>query len=156
MSNGTGNKEHILQVARAVENFLLPLCDKVEVVGSIRRNKEEPHDVDIVLIPKDKEQIRSLMSIRGNREMGGSKKEAWIIEGIKVELYYATEETWGAFVLMYTGSKEYNIMMRVKAKGMGLMLNQYGLFKGKELIVSRTEESIFRALGMPYVEPEKR
>jgi DNA polymerase (family 10) len=134
----------------------MPLCEKLEIVGSIRRMKEYVNDVDVVLIPNFKETIRINMDAIGIHQSGGDKKEAWIVNGVKVELYYATHDTWGAFVLMYTGSKEYNISMRVKAKGLGYILNQYGLFKGEELIANRYEEDIFTALGMEYVKPEDR
>lgn len=156
MSNGDSTKEQVLNVSNKVETLLKPCCNKIMVVGSIRRLKDNPHDVDIVLIPKNKDEIISILNNIGIRQNGGSKKEAWIVDDVKVELYYATEDNFGAFVLMYTGSKEYNITMRIKAKKQGYMLNQYGLFENDTNIVSKTEEEIFKALNMPYVIPRLR
>ena len=143
-------------VAHRVRDFLSPVCSKIEIVGSLRRQKQNPNDVDIILIPKDKGTIASTMALLGIRESGGEKREAWIVDEVKVEVYYATEEAWGAFLLMYTGSKRLNISMRILAKTKGLMLNQYGLFRGIELIASKTEEDIFKALNIEYIEPELR
>lgn len=156
MSKGFGEKEHILATATKIKDILKPCCDNIEIVGSIRRQKAEPHDIDIVLIPKNKEEVISILNNLGTLESGGEKKGAWIVDNVKVELYFATKETWGGFVLMYTGSKEYNISMRYKAKKMGLMLNQYGLIKNGAIIAFEAEEDIFKALNMEYVAPEMR
>lgn len=145
-------------LADEVVRTLTPLCDNIMVVGSIRRNKENPNDIDIVLIPKSKDTIQAeLTKLHFKRLQGGDKKEAWEIGNTKIELYYATEDSWGAFVLMYTGSKEYNISMRAKAKAMGYSLSQYGLFNADKIkVASLTEEEIFKALEIEYVEPEAR
>jgi DNA polymerase (family X) len=148
------------EVVLIVNALLKPLCTKLEVVGSIRRGVEYPNDIDIVLIPNFKETIRINMDTLGVKQNSGDKKEAWLVGGVKVELYYATEDTWGAFVLMYTGSKMFNISMRAKAKKIGYTLNQYGLFEptdsGTTIIAQRTEEDIFKALNMEYTKPENR
>lgn len=156
MSKGDCSKEHILNVATKIKDILKPCCDNIEIAGSIRRQKAEPHDIDVVLIPKNKDEVISILNMLGTKESGGEKKAAWIVDNVKVELYFATKGNWGSFLLMYTGSKEYNISMRYKAKKMGLMLNQYGLFKDGFIIAFQTEEDIFKALDMKYVAPEMR
>ena len=151
------NGLNVKLIADEVVRVLTPLCENILVVGSIRRLKEEPNDVDIVLISASKDKIQTELSKLGSRLQGGDKKEAWEVNGVKVELYYATEDTWGAFVLMYTGSKEYNISMRAKAKSMGMSLSQYGLSNSDKVVVaSKTEAEIFEALDMNYREPEER
>jgi DNA polymerase (family 10) len=151
------NGLNVKLIADEVVRVLTPLCENILVVGSIRRLKEEPNDVDIVLITNEKEKIHIELLKMGTKLSGGDKKEAWEVNGVKAELYYATEDTWGAFVLMYTGSKEYNISMRAKAKSMGYSLSQYGLFNADKIrLASQTEEDIFTSLAMEYVEPEER
>jgi DNA polymerase (family 10) len=38
----------------------------------------------------------------------------------------------------------------------GLKLSEYGIFKGKKQIAGSTEEEIYKAIGLPYIEPELR
>ena len=40
------------KLTEEILDILRPLCERVEIAGSIRRKKAEVHDVDIVLIPK--------------------------------------------------------------------------------------------------------
>jgi DNA polymerase (family 10) len=58
----------------------------------------------------------------------------------------------------FTGSKAHNIAVRDRAVGRGLKLNEYGLFtvETDEWIAGETEESIYEALGMRWMEPELR
>ena len=65
-------------------------------------------------------------------------------------------ESYGAALLYFTGSKGYNIELRKRAIARGLKLNEYGLFKGERRIAGATEESIYAALDLPWVAPERR
>ena len=85
-----------------------------------------------------------------------SKKMDMIIGGIRFNIYKARKDQWGAMVLFLTGNFLFNILMRGRAKDLGMKLNQYGLFHGDEIIAGKTEEQIFAALGMSYVRPEDR
>jgi len=66
------------------------------------------------------------------------------------------EEEWGAALLYFTGSKNFNIRMRNAAIAKGWKLNEYGLWDGDKLIAGKTEEEIFEALGWEFVEPTAR
>jgi DNA polymerase (family 10) len=66
------------------------------------------------------------------------------------------DDTYGAILHHFTGNKDHNILLRLLAKKKGLMLNEFGLFKGKKRIASRTEEEIYAGLGLPFIEPELR
>jgi DNA polymerase (family X) len=56
----------------------------------------------------------------------------------------------------FTGSKEHNTSIRHRAKAMGIKVNEYGLFRGEELIPCDSEEEIYRVLGLGYIPPELR
>jgi DNA polymerase (family 10) len=56
----------------------------------------------------------------------------------------------------FTGSKEHNTAMRARAKQMGLKMNEYGLFRGEDLVPCKDENEIFAALGLAYIPPELR
>src|SRR3989344_4530360 len=66
------------------------------------------------------------------------------------------EKSYGAALNYFTGSKEHNIALRQIAKDRGLKLSEYGLFNGNKFIAGRTEEELYKALGLKYVEPELR
>lgn len=59
-------------------------------------------------------------------------------------------------LLTYTGSYGNNIGLRVIAKKQGMLLNQYGLFKGGLYIAGKTETSIYKALGRSLTPPKER
>jgi DNA polymerase (family 10) len=56
----------------------------------------------------------------------------------------------------FTGSKEHNVAMRTRAQAMGLKMSEYGLVGEKKDIKCKTEEEIFKALGLSYIPPEMR
>lgn len=96
--------------------------------------------------------------------------------GFQVDLKLIPAESWGAAMMYFTGSKEHNIALRERALARGTTLNEYGLFKlaadadrkvsarrgekGEvkkgELVASRTEADVYRALDLPFIPPEIR
>jgi len=125
-------------------------------VGSIRRKQKNPVDIDIVVIPKDKEKVERVLSEKGKLVRHGEKVISYMIEGIKVEVYFTDSDSWGATVMSYTGPSGSSIGLRMIAKKKRLKLNQYGLFKGKKKIVGDTEKGIYKKLGKSWKPPEKR
>ncbi len=144
------------KLARKLSKSLRPYCKKIKIAGSIRRKEPNPQDIDIVLIPKDKEKLENFLKKKGKYLQGGEHESTWRIEGVKVELYYTTLEEWGAALLAYSGKKGSNIGLRKIAKEKGFKLNNHGLFKGKKKIAGKTEKSIYKALKRPYKTPKKR
>lgn len=76
--------------------------------------------------------------------------------GFKLTLGSSREASFGSALLYFTGSKETNITMRKIAIRKGLKLNEYGVYRGEERVAGKTEEEVFRSLGMQYIEPELR
>jgi DNA polymerase (family 10) len=144
------------------------LCYNIQVVGSIRRKRPEPRDIDIVLIPQA--WMWNTIIQRFKTSMFANVIEAagpelarlrvpvnGVSESIQVDLYRARPETWGVLLLIRTGSIEHNIKLCSRARAMGMMLSAaQGVIKDGKVIASRTEEEIFQALNMDFVEPEKR
>jgi len=147
-----------LNLAKKLELKLKPYCSRFEIAGSIRRKEKNPRDIDIVLIPKNKEKLENFIKekLNGKFVEGGEHESTWKIEGITVELYYTNKEEWGAELLAYSGKKGSNIGLRVIAKKKGLKLTQHGLFKGNKKIAGKTEKEIYSALKRPYKKPEDR
>ncbi len=152
----TKRGEFVLKLAKKLEIQLKPYSKKIMLVGSIRRKEKNPRDIDIVLIPKDKEKLAEFMRKKGKFVEGGDYKTVWKIKGIKVELYYTIPEEWGAQLLAYSSKKGSEIGLRVIAKKKGFTLNNHGLFIGKKRIAGKTEREIYHALGRSWRRPENR
>lgn len=147
---------NVTNLSQKVFSWLKPYCRKIEIAGSIRRKEKYPRDIDVVLIPKNKEKISEFLKTKGKFIQGGEKRISFRIQGIKVELYFTTTESWGATLLAYSSKKGSAIGLRIFARLRGYKLNQYGLFKGTKLIAGKTEQEIYSALGKHYKPPEQR
>ena len=69
--------ERVLEIANKIVDQLKPFCIKIEIVGSIRRKKSNPRDIDLVLIAKKKEyklKMKELLSKEGKFLQGGDKE----------------------------------------------------------------------------------
>ncbi len=113
--------------------------------GSFRRGKESClKDVDILVEDADK---------------AGKRHRVYVL-GEPVDVVYTAPESWGPALCYLTGSKDENIRLRSIAKRKGLLLSQYGLFrvtpKRKRRVDDNTEEGVYAALGLDYVEPDER
>ena len=149
-------KKDVKKLAEKLVLGLKPFCKKIQVAGSIRSKKENPFDIDIVLIPKNREKLEEFLKTKGRRIQGGEHESTWKIESVKVELYYTIEDEWGATLLAYSGEKGPNIGLRKIAKKKGFLLNNHGLFKNGKKIASKSETDIYHALGRHYKKPWNR
>jgi DNA polymerase (family 10) len=132
-------------------------CDKIEVAGSIRRNKPEVNDIDVVIIPKLREHLIQKIRRISDVDVQGNKILRTNYSGVQVDVYFATKETWGILLLVRTGSKEHNIKLCQIAINKGMKLSsEKGLMRGNEVVANKTEEDIFKSLGMNYMKPEDR
>ena len=163
MSTPAKVAEHKLADAEAVAlelvNFLKPLASRIEVLGSIRRKSPIVHDIDILIEPA------ALVDLKGiiNRLLSpvlknGDKIKAGFYKGIQIDLYVADGSTWETLRLIRTGSAAHNVKLTSTAiaKGWKLHASGLGLTDSTGKVIARSEEEIFAALGMPYVEPEAR
>jgi len=151
--------EKAMTIAGVVVEAIKPYCDKIEVVGSIRRQRPNPKDIDLVVIAHDRWNLDLALMRMGNYKMSGMKIARIDMDGVQVDVYFADEETWATLLLIRTGSKESNIRLATLAqkRGWHLKANGEGLFNEKgERIAGDTEESIFKALGVRYQEPWQR
>ncbi len=146
----------VVKLAEKLVGELKPFSKKIEIVGSIRRKKINPRDIDVVLILKDKIKLEEFMKTKGKFIQGGEHESTWKINGLKVELYYTIPEEWGAELLAYSSKKGSGIGLRRIAKRKGLKLSQHGLFKGEKRIAGKTEKEVYSALGRKWKRAENR
>jgi DNA polymerase (family 10) len=76
--------------------------------------------------------------------------------GLQVDLRVVPQESFGAALQYFTGSKAHNIEIRRLGQSRKLKINEYGVFKGKKSLAGDTEESVYRAVGLPWIAPELR
>jgi DNA polymerase (family 10) len=133
---------------------------KVEWAGSLRRMKENIGDIDILATGPNKEKIvQTFTHLPEVKEVlaSGETKASVIVEGgTQIDLRVVEEDSYGAALQYFTGSKGHNIHLRGIAKANGLKINEYGVFKGKKKIAGKEEKDVYRSLGMDWIEPELR
>lgn len=137
---------------------LSPCTTRIEVAGSIRRQRPTVRDIDLVLIPKNQGLLDNKLRELGC-QFGGPKIRRLVYKGALVDIYIATPETWAALLLIRTGSTRHNVRLCTRARSLGLQLKADGQglvdYLGKR-VAGDTEESIFTALGLPFKPPEER
>ena len=153
---------HVLPRAKEIKSTIknLQLVEQVEIAGSIRRMKETVGDIDILTITSHPQKVMEFFINMENVEeviaKGRSKSTVRLIDGMEVDLRVFQEDVFGSAMVYFTGSKEMNIAIRKIAIDKGLKLNEYGVFQGNNQLAGQTEEEVFRALGLDYIEPELR
>jgi DNA polymerase (family 10) len=134
---------------------------KVGYAGSLRRCAETVGDIDIIAIGGGKV-IDDFLKFSGIERVlsAGELKSSVILKNqMQCDLRVFEESSYGAALCYFTGSKQHNIRLRELANKAGYLLNEYGLFKksvSKEMVAGKTEEEIYKKLGMQYIPPELR
>ncbi len=130
------------------------------VAGSCRRRKETVGDLDVLVTSSDHNAAMDRLAanplVVKVLARGDTKQRVRLRSGLELDLRVVPDESFGAASQYFTGSKEHNIVIRRRAQERGLKLNEYGLFRGDELVASRTEEDVYKAVGLPWIPPELR
>ena len=130
------------------------------VAGSCRRRKETCGDLDVLVTSSDHNAAMDRLAanplVVKVLARGDTKQRVRLRSGLELDLRVVPDESFGAASQYFTGSKEHNIVIRRRAQERGLKLNEYGLFRGDELVASRTEEDVYQAVGLPWIPPELR
>ncbi|MGB8658294.1 MAG: DNA polymerase/3'-5' exonuclease PolX [Candidatus Zixiibacteriota bacterium] len=133
---------------------------QITLGGSLRRMKETIGDVDILVASnKPKPVMDAFINLPQTAKVAseGSTKASIITkDGFQVDLRVVKPESFGAAQHYFTGSKAHNIRIRSLGIDKGLKVNEYGVFKGKKSIAGKTEEEVFKSIGLPYIPPELR
>lgn len=133
---------------------------EVSVAGSVRRQKETIGDIDILVVSTNPKKTAKffvgLPEVEKIWAEGETKCSVRFRQGFDVDLRMVAQKSFGSALQYFTGSKEHNIATRKIAIGKGLKLSEYGVFRGKKQIAGKTEEEVYKAIGLPYIEPEIR
>ncbi|MFA4829483.1 MAG: DNA polymerase/3'-5' exonuclease PolX [Thermodesulfovibrionales bacterium] len=136
--------------------------EKINIAGSLRRMKDTVKDIDILATSKNPHAVmKAFVHLPHVKEVlmhGPTKSSIVTREGLQVDLRVVEDESYGAALAYFTGSKEHNIRLREMAVKKGLKLNEYGIFRGKDnkKLGGKDENDVYKILGLQYVPPEMR
>jgi DNA polymerase (family 10) len=150
------------ETATQISNYIRAFkgADVVTAAGSLRRGRDTVGDLDLLVTGHDLaklgDHLLKFPSIASVLARGDDKVSFRLATGMQVDVRILPAQCYGAALMYFTGSKEHNVVLRDRAKRRGLKLSEYGLFRGEDVIASRTEEEIYRALDLPWIPPELR
>lgn len=138
----------------------IPGVKRVVIAGSYRRARETVGDLDIVVVAKRgatvMDRFCNYPAVTRVVSKGDTRSTVILSNGLQVDLRAVPAVSFGAALYYFTGSKAHNIATRRIAQLQGLKINEYGVFRGERRIAGNTEQSVFRAIGLPYIPPELR
>lgn len=173
MKSGSGRhplKEIQPLAHRIVERLKkVPGVTRCVVAGSIRRKSETVGDIDVIATAKNSQRVMdafvSLPEVESILERGKTRSSVRFKIGIDGDLRVVPDDVFGATLQYFTGDRRHNVLLRELALSKGFTLNEYGLFHAKKtangytkgsLVACKTEDDIYRALGLETPPPEKR
>lgn len=162
-------------IVEEIKAILEGSCDRIEVVGSIRRHKWDVGDSELLCIPKFVAGVDLLdTAIRGliqskvldyrlnklGRKVYGPKNKLLLhrASGLGVDIFSTTEGCWAVSLVVRTGGKATNVRIATAALQKGYQFHAYGsgFSTPHGDIVCRSEREVFGAVGLPYREPWER
>lgn len=167
--------QRALAIGLKISEILAPLCERIEIAGSIRRVRPEVGDLDLVILPKPGQlaAIKARCQEKCAPIRDGEQNCIYRLElsdgtPLQVDIFFARPAisdllqtvpgNFGTLLLCRTGSKEHNIYLVEHAKRLGLRWNPYRgvINEQQQVIASETEADVFQALQLPFIKPEER
>jgi len=131
---------------------------RVVVAGSYRRRRDTVGDLDILVTsdrgPTVGDKLVGYDNVSEVLAHGPTRTTVVLRSGLQVDVRAVPEQSYGAALMYFTGSKAHNIALRALANERDWKLNEYGLFSGKRRIAGASEEEVYKKLGLAYIPPE--
>lgn len=159
-------RKEMIRMEKLLLKESIKYCDQLIICGSYRRGLATSGDIDVLITSNEsclQEFVKHLHKIKfliddlttlGKKKYMGVAKIAKVAR--RIDIRYIEPAAFWAAVIYFTGSKEFNIMIRNEALKQGYSLNEYGLKKDGKLIHLKSENEVFDILGMKYIEPTER
>ncbi|MHB0922425.1 MAG: DNA polymerase/3'-5' exonuclease PolX [Bellilinea sp.] len=138
-----------------------PCVQQAEFAGSLRRWRSTIGDLDLVAACDDSAALMAAFTSHPEvvrvLGQGENKSSIELSNGLKLQLWTQPPENFGSLLQFVSGSKEHNVRLREFALKQGWSLSERGLTStdGK-LVTYSEEESLYQALGLPWIAPELR
>jgi DNA polymerase (family 10) len=135
---------------------------QIAYAGSLRRGKETIGDIDLLVAAATDDagaisdafvKFDCVADVLAN---GATKSSIRTTDNLQVDLRIVEPNSFGAALMYFSGSKEHNVRLRERAIKQGMTLNEYRLAKGEKIVAQKTEQDIYKALGLPWIPPELR
>jgi DNA polymerase (family 10) len=145
----------------------LPGVLHATIAGSYRRRKETVHDLDFLVAARSSGPVSDFFvthaAVESVLARGETKSSVRLRSGIQADLRVVSPSQYPSALNYFTGSKEHNIALRSRALSRGWTLNEYRLAPDEKSKVAAqpippiySEEDLYRALDLDYIEPELR
>ncbi len=134
----------------------------VQLAGSARRRADSVKDIDIVAVSRRPTALaRALAELELIESAGAASKagaRARTHSGMNVDLRIAAPGQLGNLLQHFTGSGAHNAALREQAVRGGLHVSEYGILDDASDKSRRcaSEQEVYAALGMQFIEPELR
>lgn len=155
-----------LAVASQYAETLLAYLQRVRgvkqavVAGSYRRARETVGDLDILVTAAANSPVMDRFvhydEVKKAVSHGDTRATVILKSDLQVDLRVVPAASFGAALQYFTGSKAHNIVIRRLGQQRGLKINEYGVFKDGKRVAGASEESVYAAVGLPYIPPELR
>ncbi len=133
---------------------------RAEIAGSYRRCKDTVGDLDILVSCRPgTPAVRRFVTypeVAVVLAEGPTRAAVRLVSGIQVDLRVLADASYGAGLYYFTGSKAHNIAVRRLAQQKGLLINEYGVWRGKKRVAGRDEAEVLATVGLPWIPPELR
>lgn len=140
---------------------------KIYLAGSYRTGKLQMKDIDLILtskslkFPEIVEILKKKKLLIDYYESSETELLSIMCNGgkmVHVDLRYTDERSLPFYLLFFGSGVDFSRDIRMYAKKKGYKLNQYGLtdLKSGKIHYFKTEEDIFKFLGLKYIKPEDR
>ena len=157
------------EIVQRLLNYLReePAAKRVEAAGSWRRGRQTVGDLDVVVESGSPGAVMDRLGAWDDVATvllrGETKMSVRTSAGVQVDLRVVPRDSFGAAWQYFTGSKDHNVLLRGRARDRGLTINEYGVFRvGKDgqaeskSVAGGSEESVYEAVGLPWIPPELR
>jgi len=140
----------------------LPAVQRLSLAGSLRRGRETIGDLDLLVATEDPQAVMdtfvALPQVKEVLAAGETKASVLLENDLQADLRAVAPASFGAALQYFTGSQAHNIALRDIAHAAGLKINEYGVFRSdtNERVAGETEESVYAAVGLPWIPPPLR
>ena len=167
----------VLPIAQRLLAALAPYCERLELAGSLRRNKPLVGDIELVAIPRRQRDLLG-QPLPGHTLLDGFLTDRGVVfakRGEKyqqfaygshtVDLFIATPATWGSIYTIRTGSADFSHwLVTPRPHGACPWSVRFGaagdhpgrLTQAGRLLATPEEADVFNALGLATIDPADR
>ena len=135
---------------------------QIDLAGSYRRGRDTVGDLDILVVSDDAAAVMdhfdNFPEVQTVIGRGETKMSVRLDTGFQIDLRVVPEASFGAALQYFTGSKDHNVILRGRAKQMGLKINEYGVYRvdDESYVAGVSEQDVYKSLGLPCFPPELR